>query len=80
MGVDGLLGKTNFSHYTLLPQRITIIKDVFRQKSEDLGVPVYRPDKAIGMREISKASSVEDVVFENGQSIAAQYVIGPDGS
>jgi len=81
MGVDfndGLLGKTNFPYYILLPQRIT--EGVLSQRLKDFGVPVYRPYKAVDMRENSKDSNAVDVVFENGQSITAQYVIGADGS
>jgi len=81
MGVDfhdGLLGKTNFPYYILLPQRIT--EGVLSQRLKDFGVPVYRPYKAVDMRENSQDSSAVDVVFENGQSITAQYVIGADGA
>ncbi|KAI9457303.1 FAD/NAD-P-binding domain-containing protein [Russula earlei] len=81
MGVDftdGLLGKTSHPYFVLLPQRIT--EDVLSQKLKDVGVPIYRPYKAVDMRENHQDARAVDVLFENGQSITAQYVIGADGS
>jgi len=78
MGVDfdGLIGKTRFPFYLLLPQHIT--EDILSRKLKDVGIPVFRPYKAVGMQE--KYGRAVDVSFENGQSITAQYVVGADGS
>lgn len=75
---DGLIGKTNFPFYLLLPQHIT--EEVLGAKLKELGIPVFRPYKAVGMRENPKDGVAVDVSFENGQSITAQYVVGADGS
>jgi len=75
---DGLIGKTQFPCYLLLPQNIT--ESVLDQKLKDAGIPLYRPYKAVDMRENSEDSNAVDVSFENGQSITAQYVIGADGA
>jgi 2-polyprenyl-6-methoxyphenol hydroxylase-like FAD-dependent oxidoreductase len=74
---DGLIGKTRFPFYVLLPQHIT--EDILRKKMKEVGINVYHPYKAVGMRKSSKVSDAVDVSFENGQSITAQYVIGADG-
>jgi|SRR5712672_1956021 len=74
---DGLVGKTQFPCYLLLPQNIT--ESVLDQKLRDAGIPVHRPYKVVNMRENSKDGNLVDVSFENGHSITAQYVIGADG-
>ncbi|KAN0118896.1 hypothetical protein V8E52_004668 [Russula decolorans] len=73
-----LIEKTNFPFVIILPQRTT--EGVLHQKLADVGVSIFRPYKAVGMRTNSKDSQLVDVSFENGQSITAQYVIGADGS
>lgn len=80
VGVDfnGIIGKTNFPFVLLLPQHIT--EDILIQKLANVGVSIFRPYKAVGMRKNSKDSQLVDVSFENGESITAQYVIGADGS
>ena len=79
MGVDfnGLVGKTNFPYYLLVPQHVT--EDILAKKLKELGIPVFRPYKAVGMRENLRDGRSVDVSFENGQSITAQYVVGADG-
>ena len=80
VGVDfnGIIGKTNFPFVLLLPQHKT--EDTIIKRLANVGVSIFRPYKAVGMRENSKDSQLVDVSFENGQSITAQYVIGADGS
>ncbi|KAI0256911.1 hypothetical protein BJV78DRAFT_1272956 [Lactifluus subvellereus] len=75
---DGLIGKTRFPFYTLLPQHST--EGILADKLKEVGIPVFRPYKVTGMRENSKDSRAVDVSFENGQSITAQYVVGADGA
>ena len=75
---DGLVGKTNFPYYLIVPQHIT--EDILAKKLKELGIPIFCPYKAVGMRENPKDSRVVDVSFENGQSITAQYVVGADGA
>lgn len=80
IGVDfnGIIGKTSFPFVLVLPQHIT--EDVLMQKLANVGVSIFRPYKAVGMRKNSKDNKRVDVLFENGQYITAQYVIGADGS
>ena len=75
---DGLVGKTNFPYYLIVPQHIT--EDILAKKLKELGIPIFCPYKAIGMRKTPKDSRAVDVSFENGQSITAQYVVGADGA
>jgi 2-polyprenyl-6-methoxyphenol hydroxylase-like FAD-dependent oxidoreductase len=75
---DGLIGKTDFPFYLLLPQHIT--EAVLANKLKELGIPVFCPYKAVGMRENPKDGRAVDVSFENGQSITTQYVVGADGA
>ncbi|KAI0306374.1 FAD/NAD-P-binding domain-containing protein [Multifurca ochricompacta] len=75
---NGLIGKTRFPFYLLLPQHIT--EGILGQKMKEVGIPVFRPYKAVGMRENSKDGRAVDVSFENGQSITAYYVVGADGA
>jgi len=80
MGADfgGLIGKTQFPCYLLLPQNIT--ESVLDQKLREAGIPVHRPYKVVDMHENPKDGNLVDVSFENGHSITAQYVIGADGA
>ena len=75
---DGLIGKTQFPCYLLLPQNIT--ESVLDQKLTEAGIPVYRPYKVVDIHESTKDGNAVDVSFENGRSITAQYVIGADGA
>jgi 2-polyprenyl-6-methoxyphenol hydroxylase-like FAD-dependent oxidoreductase len=74
---DGLIGKTRFPYYLLLPQNIT--EDTLRKKLKEVGIPLFSSHKVVGMRENPSNTNAVDVSFENGQSITAQYVVGADG-
>jgi len=74
---DGLIGKTRFPYYLLLPQNIT--EDTLRDKLKEVGIPLFSSHKVVGMRENSSDTHAVDVSFENGQSTTAQYVVGADG-
>jgi len=80
MGTDfnGLIGKTRFPFYVLLPQNIT--EEILNQKLKDVGIPVFRSYKLVDIHENPNDGRVVDVSFENSQSITAEYVIGADGS
>src|SRR6266404_5457193 len=75
---DGLIGKTDYPFYVLIPQHIT--EEVLENKLKELGIPVFRPYKVVGLRENARDGGAVDVSFENGQSITAQYVVGADGA
>jgi 2-polyprenyl-6-methoxyphenol hydroxylase-like FAD-dependent oxidoreductase len=74
---DGLIGKTRFPFYLLLPQNIT--EDTLIKKLNEVGIPLFRSHKVVGMRENANDCHAVDVSFENGRSITAQYVVGADG-
>jgi 2-polyprenyl-6-methoxyphenol hydroxylase-like FAD-dependent oxidoreductase len=80
MGSDfnGLVGKTRFPFYVLLPQNIT--EEILASKLKEVGIRVFRPYKLVDMRENPNDSRAVDVSFENGQSITAEYVVGADGA
>lgn len=80
MRVDfgGLIGKTRFPFYILLPQHVT--EDILSQRLKDVGIGVFRPYRATAMRQNDNERRAIDVSFDNGRSITAQYVIGADGS
>jgi len=62
----------------LLPQNKT--EDILEERLKVLGIKVQRPYKAIGIKgDIDELGSIE-VLFESGEVIKAQYVIGADGA
>ena len=75
---NGLIGKTRFPFYVLLPQNIT--EEILNRKLEELGIPVFRSYKLVDMHENPNDKRIVDVSFENGQSITAAYVVGADGA
>lgn len=75
---NGLIGKTRFPFYILLPQNIT--EEILGKKLQEVGIPVFRSYKLVDMHENSNNSRLVDVSFENGQSITAEYVVGADGA
>ena len=75
---NGLIGKTRFPFYVLLPQNQT--EDVLNKKLKELGIPVFRSYKLVDMQKNTNNGSLVDVSFENGQSITAAYVVGADGA
>ena len=75
---NGLIGKTQFPFYILLPQDQT--EDILNKKLEQVGIPVFRSYKVVDMQTSTNNSSLVDVSFENGQSITAAYVVGADGA
>jgi 2-polyprenyl-6-methoxyphenol hydroxylase-like FAD-dependent oxidoreductase len=75
---NGLIGKTRFPFYVLLPQNQT--EDILNKKLQEVGIPVFRSYKLMDMHENPNDNSLVDVSFENGQSITAAYVVGADGA
>ena len=60
---NGLIGKTRFPFYILLPQNQT--EDILNKKSEELGIPVFRPYKLVDMHENPNDSRrLVDVSFD----------------
>jgi 2-polyprenyl-6-methoxyphenol hydroxylase-like FAD-dependent oxidoreductase len=75
---NGLIGKTRFPFYIILPQNMT--EEILNRKLEEVGVPVFRSYKLVDMHENPNDNRLVDVSFENGQSITAAYVVGADGA
>ena len=75
---NGLIGKTQFPFYILLPQNQT--EDILNKKLEQVGIPVFRSYKVVDVQTNTNNSSLVDVSFGNGQSITAAYVVGADGA
>ena len=75
---NGLIGKTRFPFYVLLPQNQT--EDILSKKLQELGIPIFRSYKLMDMHEDPNDNHLVNVSFENGQSITAAYVVGADGA
>jgi len=75
---NGLIGKTRFPYYIILPQNIT--EEILSKKLKEVGIPVFRSYKLVDMRGNPNDNSLVDVSFENGKSITAAYVVGADGA
>ena len=75
---NGLIGKTRFPYYVILPQNIT--EEILSKKLKEVGIPVFRSYKLVDMHGNPNDNGLVDVSFENGKSITAAYVIGADGA
>jgi 2-polyprenyl-6-methoxyphenol hydroxylase-like FAD-dependent oxidoreductase len=78
LDVSVLAQYTKYPYVLLLPQNKT--EDVLEEHLIALGIEVQRPYKAIGIKgDVDELGSTE-VLFESGEVIKAQYVIGADGA
>lgn len=69
---------TKYPYVLLLPQNKT--EDVLEEHLKGLGIDVQRPYKAIGIKGDVDELGATEVLFESGEVIKAQYVIGADGA
>jgi len=69
---------TKYPYVLLLPQNKT--EDVLEEHLKGLGIEVQRPYKAIGIKADADELGSTEVLFESGEIIKAQYVIGADGA
>ncbi|KAF8805685.1 FAD/NAD(P)-binding domain-containing protein [Phlegmacium glaucopus] len=69
---------TKYSYMLLLPQSKT--EAVLEEHLKGLGIEVQRPYKAIGIQGDIDEFGNTQVLFESGEVIAAQYVVGADGA
>jgi len=78
LDVSVLAQYTKYPYVLLLPQNKT--EDVLEEHLKGLGINVQRPYKATGIKgDVDELGSTE-VLFESGEVIKAQYVIGADGA
>jgi 2-polyprenyl-6-methoxyphenol hydroxylase-like FAD-dependent oxidoreductase len=78
LDVSVLAQYTKYPYVLLLPQNKT--EDVLEEHLKGLGIEVQRPYKAIGIKgDVDELGNTE-VLFESGEVIKAQYVIGADGA
>ncbi|KAF8802826.1 FAD/NAD(P)-binding domain-containing protein [Phlegmacium glaucopus] len=75
---DGLSSYTKYSYTLVLPQNKT--EEVLEEHLKGLGIDVQRPYKAIGIQGDIDEFGNTQVLFESGEVIKAQYVIGADGA
>jgi 2-polyprenyl-6-methoxyphenol hydroxylase-like FAD-dependent oxidoreductase len=68
---------TKYPYVLLLPQNKT--EDLLEEHLKGLGIDVQRPYKAVGIKGDVGLGDTE-VLFESGEVIKAQYVIGADGA
>ncbi|KAF9070667.1 hypothetical protein BDP27DRAFT_1323231 [Rhodocollybia butyracea] len=68
---------TKYPFFLSLSQKIT--EHVLEERLNELGVKVLRPFHVSGMKE-SPTGKGMDVLFESGEIIKAEYVIGADGA
>ena len=69
---------TKYPHVLLLPQTIT--ENVLEEHLKGFGIHVLRPYKVVGIKaDVSEFGDTE-VLFESGEAIKAQYVVGADGA
>ena len=69
---------TRYSYVLLLSQSKT--EEVLEEHLKGLGIDVQRPYKAVGIQGDVDEFGNTQVLFESGEVIKAQYVIGADGA
>ena len=69
---------TKYSYVLLLSQSKT--EEVLEEHLKGLGIDVQRPCKAVGIQGDVDEFGNTQVLFESGEVIKAQYVIGADGA
>jgi 2-polyprenyl-6-methoxyphenol hydroxylase-like FAD-dependent oxidoreductase len=75
---DHLSSYTKYPYVLLLSQSKT--EEVLEEHLKGLGIVVQRPYKAVGIQGDVDESGNTQVLFESGEVIKAQYVVGADGA
>ncbi|KAJ7276874.1 hypothetical protein C8J57DRAFT_1310602, partial [Mycena rebaudengoi] len=78
MDLSLLSAYTRYPFGLVLPQSST--EAVLLKKLEDLGIMVLRPYKVVAMTSSGQREHTIDILFESGEVIQAEYVIGADGA
>lgn len=68
---------TKYPYCLMIPQDNT--ENVLHQYVEDLGIPVYRKQKLIGLRAPDEQRSTFEVSLESGHIIHAEHIVAADG-
>ena len=75
---EHLLSYTKYSYILILSQSKT--EEVLEEHLKGLGIDVQRPYKAVGIQGDVDEFGNSQVLFESGEVVKAQYVIGADGA
>ena len=75
---EPLSSYTKYSYVLLLSQSKT--EEVLEERLKGLGIEVQRPYKAVGIQGDVDDFGNTQVLFESGEVVKAQYVIGADGA
>ena len=78
LDVSVLAQYTKYPYVLVLPQNKT--EEVLEEHLKGLGINIQRPYKAIGIKGDVDELGTTEVLFESGEVIKAQYVIGADGA
>ncbi|ESK88691.1 monooxygenase fad-binding protein [Moniliophthora roreri MCA 2997] len=69
---------TRFPYFLVVPQTIT--EQVLEDHVQALGIRIFRPFTAVGMKASASGQGSLDVSFESGEVVTAEVVVGADGS
>lgn len=73
-----LTGHTKYPFMLLTPQHIT--ERILEQRVKEQKINVHRPCRVVDLQVNRENSNYTDVIFEDGQVVEANYVIGADGA
>ncbi|KAG2368549.1 FAD/NAD(P)-binding domain-containing protein [Suillus spraguei] len=69
---------TRHPYGLVIPQNVT--EYILGEKFKEYGMTVHRPCKVISLKMNEDDADLTDVIFEDGKTITAKYVIGADGA
>lgn len=75
---DTLIPYTKYPFILVIPQYVT--ERILGEQVQQQGIRVCRPHRVVGLKINEKDTNMTDVLFEDGRSIQARYVIGADGA
>jgi len=73
-----LVPYTRYPFTLLIPQHVT--EYVLGEQVKSLGVRVFRPFRVVGIKNSEHEENILDVLFESGESMHVNYVVGADGA
>ncbi|KAG2063615.1 FAD/NAD(P)-binding domain-containing protein [Suillus decipiens] len=69
---------TRHPYALIIPQNLT--EYILGEKFKEYGMTVHRPCKVASLKMNENDADLTDVIFEDGKTITAKYVIGADGA